>query len=60
MFFFDLAIYLVVGAAVLALGVGTVSIVSGFLRPVKPMYVEGDCRDTTLVLHGEGPRRDCE
>ena len=60
MFFFDLAIYLVIGAAIVALGIGTVSVVSGFLHPAKPAYVDGDCRDTTLVLHGELPRRDCE
>ncbi|MCB9894277.1 MAG: hypothetical protein H6839_07505 [Planctomycetes bacterium] len=60
MFFFDLAFFVIIGAVALALGVGTVSVVSGFRHPVKAGYAEGDCRDTTLVLHGEGVRRDCK
>lgn len=60
MFFFDFAFFVIIGAVLLALGIGTVTIVSGFLNPVKVAYAEGDCRDATLVLHGEDVRRDCD
>jgi hypothetical protein len=57
MFFFDFALMTIVGAGVVAAGIGAVALVGGLVNRHRPA-VEGDCRDTAWVLHGEG-RRDC-
>ena len=59
MLFFDLALILIVSFVVLALVVGAASVVSGFLHPVNRRSLASDCRDETLILHGE-MSRDCE
>lgn len=57
MLFFDLAIIVVLVAVLAALSVGTVSLVAGFKR--RRVTVDGDCRETALIMHGEGARADC-
>jgi hypothetical protein len=56
MLFFDLAMMILIGAAVVAAVVGGLVVVSTALGRDKP---EGDCREQTLILYGEG-HRDCE
>jgi hypothetical protein len=57
MFFFDFALMTIVGAAAVAAGIGTLALVSGLIHR-RRTAVEGDCRDTEWILHGEGTR-DC-
>jgi hypothetical protein len=57
MFFFDFALMTIVGAGAVAAGIGAVALVTAFLNRHRSA-VEGDCRDTEWILHGEG-HRDC-
>ncbi|MCB9934737.1 MAG: hypothetical protein H6840_03510 [Planctomycetes bacterium] len=59
MSFFDFVIYLAVATSALALGIGVCSALSGLRRRVEFAGADEDCRDTALILHGEG-RRDCK
>lgn len=56
MSFFDFTIYLAIGSAFVAIGIGICSALRG---RVEYAYAEDDCRDTALIRHGEG-RRDCK
>lgn len=59
MSFFEFAIYLAVGAALLGAGIGIFSTPSSLRGRVRFAYADEDCRDTALILHGEG-RRNCK
>lgn len=58
MFFFDFAFMTIVGAAAVALFIALVALVTGFVGRERPVAIEGDCRDTVMIMHGEGTR-DC-
>jgi hypothetical protein len=59
MSFFEFAIYLAAGAASLGAGIGVFSALSSLRGRGRFAYADEDCRDTALILHGEG-RRDCK
>jgi hypothetical protein len=54
MFFFDFALVTIIGAGVVAAGIGAVALIGGWVK--RRDDVEGDCRDTEWILHGEGSR----
>ena len=59
MSFFDFALMTVLGAGAIALVIGMVAVIAGFTGRERAALVDGDCRDTRLIMHGEGAR-DCE
>ncbi|MCC7509814.1 MAG: hypothetical protein IT464_10600 [Planctomycetes bacterium] len=57
MTFFDIAHWVLMGGAISAalVAVGSVA----YAMRDRPQRAKGDCKDTALILHGEGVRRDC-
>jgi hypothetical protein len=59
MLFFDFALMTIAGAAGVALIVAMLALITGFIGRERSALHEADCRDTRMILHGEGSR-DCE
>ena len=59
MFFFDFALMTILGAGAIALVIGMVALITVFTGRERAALVDGDCRDTRLIMHGEGAR-DCD
>lgn len=59
MTFFEIAQWILMGGVIAAGLAATGVIVNTFREKPEVAKAPGDCKDETLILHGEGVRRDC-
>ncbi|MBX3459143.1 MAG: hypothetical protein KF696_04125 [Planctomycetes bacterium] len=59
MTFFEIAHWILMGGVILAGLAATGVVISTLRERPAPAKAPGDCREDTLILHGEGARRDC-